>query len=402
MSDAQEIAKLVGERLADIVQEPGLSLAAGFPAAALLHAELGARDRAHAMLARAIAQEPPPGGGSLYDGLTALAFAARNTAATPADYRHLLSQLDPYVADLARVQVRHWSRQPLTVSGYDVIQGLTGLGRYLLMAAPGDLPEVLSFLVTVAGKPAEVAGHEVPGWWATGPPWIEGLNDPRYAHGHANLGLAHGIAGPLALLALAWRDGHRVPGQRQAIEGITEFLLRWRRPDAFGPRWPGTLTLDQLLGREEPPVVCNATWCYGVPGIARAIQLAGLALGRADWLRVADDAMRSLLDRPVEQLHLTAAGLCHGWAGLLQVALRIAADSADEAPSLVAALAAERTVAHFDPALPYGFRYPMSATEPPADGAGLLDGAGGTALALYAYARGGVPASRWDAALLIS
>ncbi|PZG19222.1 lanthionine synthetase C family protein [Nonomuraea aridisoli] len=423
---AADIAGLLAGRLADpdaiehlfeqsVLMEagrPGLSLSVGFPAAALFHAELAAtrpaaRRTAHAMLARAISQEPPSGGGALYDGLTALAFAARNTAATADDYRFLLSQLDPYVADLAHLRVERWSQRgpaTLTMSSYDVIQGLTGLGRYLLMAAPGGdaLREVLSFLVSITDEPAEAAGHEVPGWWVTGPPWILAQHDPRYAHGHANLGLAHGISGPLALLAIAWREGQRVPGQRQAIDSITDFLLRWRRPDEFGPRWPGVLTLDQLLGREEPGVVCNATWCYGVPGIARAIQLAGLALDRADWLRVADEAMRSLVDRPVDQLYLTAAGLCHGWAGLLQIALRIAADSTDEAASLVAGLAAERTIEHFDPALPYGFRYPISADEPPTDGAGLLDGAGGTALALHAYARGSAPASQWDAALLIS
>ncbi|MET8864824.1 lanthionine synthetase C family protein [Nonomuraea sp. NPDC004580] len=421
---AADITTLLAGRLADVdaverlaersvrreTGRSGLSLSTGLPAAALLHAELAAtrpegRRTAHALLARAIAQEPPSDGGALYDGLPALAFAARATAATPDDYRLLLAQLDPYVADLALLRVERLTRRApatLTMAGYDVIQGLTGLGRYLLMADPGGiaLREVLSFLVSLTDEPAEVAGHEVPGWWVTGPPWFQARHDPRYAHGHANLGLAHGIAGPLALLAIAWREGRRVPGQRRAITAITDVLLRWRRPDG----WPGTLTLGQWLGHDEPPVVCNATWCYGVPGIARAIQLAGLALGRTDWSRVADDAMRSLIERPAGRLHLAGAGLCHGWAGLLHIARRIAADGAggaDEAAHLVAGLAARHTIGHFDPALPFGFRYPIAADEPPADGAGLLDGSGGTALALHAYAIGGTPTSRWDAALLI-
>ncbi|MGW1807070.1 lanthionine synthetase LanC family protein [Streptomyces sp. NPDC002078] len=58
---------------------------------------------------------------------------------------------------------------------------------------------------------------------------------PRWPGGHGNFGLAHGIAGPLALLAMALRHGHAVPGQTQAIIRICDWLDRWRTAPARAP-----------------------------------------------------------------------------------------------------------------------------------------------------------------------
>ncbi|MFF4642871.1 hypothetical protein [Streptomyces sp. NPDC001389] len=52
----------------------------------------------------------------------------------------------------------------------------------------------------------------LPGWWCA--------HDPHRFYtpgGHGNFGMAHGIAGPLALLAQAPKRGVAVDGQREAI-----------------------------------------------------------------------------------------------------------------------------------------------------------------------------------------
>ncbi|WP_243740721.1 hypothetical protein [Streptomyces sp. 8K308] len=53
----------------------------------------------------------------------------------------------------------------------------------------------------------------------------------------------------LALLALAWRAGVAVPGQREAIEDLVALLTEWAVKDGegHGVRWPGYLTLDSWL-----------------------------------------------------------------------------------------------------------------------------------------------------------
>ncbi|MFB9691034.1 lanthionine synthetase C family protein [Amycolatopsis plumensis] len=393
-----------------------LSLAMGYPGVVLLFAELGRTDKAHRetahrLLAEAATKPHPATGGSLYIGLPALAFAARTAVMRPGEYRSLLEPLDRYIMDLAEQRTRVWRERlddPAHVAGsmglYDVISGMSGLGRYLLLKANEDdrvLRDVLGYLVAMTGN-GEVAGHSVPRWWAAGGPRLDIPPGPEYRHGHANVGVAHGIAGPLALLALAWRSGVRVPGQREAMERAVAWLLHWRCPDGAGVCWPDTITLEQHLGGERPTPACVPTWCYGIPGIARAIQLAGLALQRRDWRAAALGAMHSLLDRPAAEWEPASPSLCHGSAGVLQIALRMSADSdGDSTAADIAELAAGRTVELFDPDLNLGFRYRIPPPRRYLEGPGMLDGAAGTALALHGYATGRVADSDWDAALLI-
>lgn len=414
---AAEVVAMIAERMADqdavgaaIARDPrtnrDASLANGFPSVALLFAELGRseprwRRTAHTMLARVVAGQPEDGDVSLHSGLASLAFAARANAVDDGDYGSLLGRLDSHLSEAARAlagapDVHTWR--------HDVITGLTGLGRYLLMspATPDDvMREILRYLVALTGT-TEVAGVRVPGWWVIATPWRDMPEQVTrtYEDGHGNFGIAHGIPGPLALLALAWQAGLVVPGQREAMERIVEWLLTWCSSDDHGIRWPTTVTLDQHRGRTAVQASSVASWCYGLPGIARAIQLAGTALDRPDWNQVADRTMVSLLRRPEGQLHLRSAALCHGWAGLLQVATRIAADSPDGAASQVAELAAERTLDLFDPSAAFGYRFPTSGSSQ--EGPGLLEGGAGVALALHGYATGRPPLTHWDAALLIA
>lgn len=128
------------------------------------------------------------------------------------------------------------------------------------------------------------------------PPGTPYANDE--GTGHANLGLAHGIPGPLALSAVAWREGVRVPGQAETIEAIARFLVTWSEVDAYGRYWPASLNRGQYRRRPARLPRTRAAWCYGTPGVARALQLAGCALDRTDWTDLARDAARDLFRLP--------------------------------------------------------------------------------------------------------
>ncbi|MFD0890694.1 lanthionine synthetase LanC family protein, partial [Streptosporangium algeriense] len=214
---AGEIAAIVAERLTDPGRvrraiddgasiTPGgpedreyqdLSLTMGYPGVVLLFAELGRgeaahRETAHRLLTEAVTRPHPPTGGSLYIGLPALAFATRTAMTRPDEYRSLIEPLDHYVTDLAEQRTRVWHARfddPKHVAGsmglYDVISGLSGLGRYLLMASGEDdrvLRDVLRYLVDLTGT-GEVAGRAVPRWWAAGGPRLDIPNDPVYRDG---------------------------------------------------------------------------------------------------------------------------------------------------------------------------------------------------------------------------
>ncbi|MFF3007954.1 lanthionine synthetase C family protein [Kitasatospora sp. NPDC057940] len=431
------------------------SLGDGYPGIALLFARLARQDRSwrpvtHAQLSSAVSRL---GGGSaadsLYQGAPALAFAVRTAVAGPGDYAGLLAALDRRVAErvhalltLERARLATGERGP-AMAAYDVIGGLAGLGRYLLACGDGQRPllvAVLEYLVELS-RPLRIGGRTVPGWCVPGPP-SPGA-DARFPDGHLNLGLAHGVPGPLALLALARREGVVVPGMAEAAHRMAQWLLAHRRHDdegADGPDWPASLTPghEHRPGGDRPGGVdaprARAAWCYGTPGVARSLQLAGQAFDEPDWEAAAVRALHAVLDRPRERRGLHDAMLCHGTAGLLQVTARVARDSGDA--RLLARLGplAEEVIAHYEPEAAFAFPCPpppgavtpgplppgavTPGPLPPGaatpggerptwarDRAGFLEGAAGVALALVDHLAGGAEeagALPWDAALLLA
>jgi len=380
---------------------------------ALLYAELGHHQRefrpvAHRYLALAGRSLPAATRHGLFAGAPALAFAAVCAMHRDGEYAKLLGDLDASVhravrghldAERARLRsgavARHYLR-------YDVVSGLAGLGRYLLRRCPASaeseslLREILAYFGELV-RPVEQGGRALPGWWSQ----ERTPYDNDDGTGHANLGLAHGIPGPLALLASSWRAGVRTSGQSETVEAIAAFLTEWSDADEYGPYWPSSLNLRQYQRRSGPLPRARAAWCYGAPGVSRALQLAGLALGRTDWTELARAAARAVFRRPEPDLGLRDSCLCHGCAGLLHLTGRLAADDPHCGLGAETGRLALRTAAAFDPELPFGYRQFSNAQGAFHDDPGFLTGSAGVALALHAYRNGPRPASGWDSALLL-
>ncbi|WP_346766359.1 lanthionine synthetase LanC family protein [Streptomyces sp. CB01881] len=219
---------------------------------------------------------------------------------------------------------------------------------------------------------------------------------PGFSHGHANNGLAHGIAGPLALLALALRRGVEVEGQHAAIRTVLAWLERWRDRHV----WPYWITSAHLTGPDRRPLAPQRpSWCYGTAGVARAQQLAALALGDPRLRHQAESALATALLDPLALAATTDVSACHGYAGLAHIAHRAAANASPcNAARLRAATALLLDTTHPPGTDPDEQARRLLASAGPA----FLDGAAGTALALLSPASGTTPATRWDACLLTS
>ena len=298
---------------------PVQALAAGALGPALLHIERGDTDLAQRVIAEATADGVSVGANaSLFHGAPALEFVLG--AAKCMDAK-LQAAVDAVVS---RRLVAAYDRQAVgrrpTLGEFDLVGGLTGLGVVLLSRGRPTslLDEVLTYLVGLA-TPACLDGTTLPGWWTDTGPSGEALDG-----GHSNHGMAHGIAGPLALLATAMRQGVEVGGQAEAIQTLTEWLER------FGSAY--WIIRDQLVGHELLPAgTSRPSWCYGAAGIARALQLAAIALGDRGRRQQAEHLAHAALSAPSVSRTIVDASLCHGWAGLLQVTKAVAEDSAEPA-----------------------------------------------------------------------
>jgi hypothetical protein len=406
-----DVADMVAERLAspEAVRRRAprrgwwpQSLAHGAAGIALLHIERARAGRspwqpAHDWLTCAASNGVTAGQDShLHYGVPALAFALH---AAGNRYARTLEVLDQQIVrqtlrrlKAARARLDQHELPPL--AEFDAIRGLTGVGAYLLRRESHAelVRDVLGYLVRLT-EPVVDAGETLPGWWAYSGP--SGRPSNEFPGGHANNGMAHGITGPLALMSLAMRDGIVVDGQVEAIARICAWLDRWRQDGDLGPWWPYWVTRSQLRG--GAPVAdgpSRPSWCYGTAGVARAQQLAAMAIGDPARQQMAENALAGAIADPRLHAMTTDLSLCHGYAGLALITMRCATDAVtcgldDLLPRLIAAI------------VPDG----APVADSPTNGLltsdfGLLEGAAGVALALYAL-HDGPPTSGWDSCLLI-
>ncbi|MFD9925724.1 lanthionine synthetase LanC family protein [[Kitasatospora] papulosa] len=251
---------------------------------------------------------------SLFHGAPALEFVLARANGAGDDVRAAVDRVVD--ARLATAHRRQAAGALPHLAEWDLIRGLTGLAALLLSRKPPAhrLPDVLACLVALA-DPARSDGRTLPGWWST-----EGPDGKEMAGGHGNNGMAHGIAGPLSVLSLALREGVSVPGQEEAVGTFATWL------DRHGTHYWSTAA--HLEAAQAPaPEPARQSWCYGQPGIARAQQLAALALGEPARRRAAEDTVAAILTDPLRLARITDSTLCHGWAGLLTLTRAVAADS---------------------------------------------------------------------------
>jgi hypothetical protein len=379
----------------------GQSLSKGAAGVAVLHgarayAGVGGWKRVQRWLAGATREDLSAGpGAGLWHGAPAVAFAV-NTAAPPGQYLRARNQLDTAVTTLMRRRLdaataRMAAAERPSLGEFDLVRGLTGLGAYLLRRDPHShlVRQVLTYLVQLTEPvPADDdAGTAVPGWWISDVP--PGRPVDVFRGGHADLGMAHGITGPLALLALAMRSGITVQGQAAAIDRICRWLEAWCHAGPAGPWWPKRVTLAELrAGRSSRSGPARPSWCYGTPGIARALQLAGCATGDRTRQLHAEDALAGCLSDPGQLAQFTDLALCHGWAGLIATTWYAAADALSPQvgmglPRLLDTLL-DLVAAGDSPSL-----------ELP----GLIEGSAGIALTLHTMATG--TSGGWETSLLI-
>ncbi|MFI0219706.1 lanthionine synthetase LanC family protein [Streptomyces lydicus] len=372
------------------------TLCYGLAGTALLHACLAEAEphftraaAAHWEAAARVLGNAPPDGIHTGPGTLAASLIIGTGYLPPQDtHRALLPRATTWLSArataLARHHYRRAARQQATPWAiYDAIKGVAGIGRVLLAAhhrghgneaAPG-LHAALDALTHMILTPIGTR----PGWWIPATLHPPTVRVP--ATGAATTGLAHGIAGPLSLLATSHRDGHSVPEQAEAIHTAANWLLAWQTPERT---WRPHISGKALDNNEKPRSTRDAgrttAWCYGTPGIATTLANAGHALGHAALKRTAISSMDALTSQLPEDWDTEGTALCHGTAGVLQSARRLSCHT-------LVACAAHTILNRASLSRPNGF----------------LTGRAGTALALADL--GGLlpqPEDAWDCLILLS
>ena len=322
---------------------------------------------------------------SLYAGFTGIAWAVELVD------RLLGTEGGDRTGDIDEALMRLLERYPEDAP-YDLIHGLTGLGVYALARWPR--PSAAQCLLGVVKQLARRARQDRDGvYWWTSPSW-RGPQWERYQRDGVDLGVAHGIAGVIPLLARVHRLGLAQQTVRPLLNGAVGWLLAHMIDTASGPTVPASVA-DGV-----DPGPARSAWCYGDPGVATALLLAARDVGEPAWTAAATGLAVRAAARPPEQTGVVDAGLCHGSAGLAHLFNRMYQMTAEAALADAARFWVERTLDLCATAAPGRDETLTGAARPAWNGPGLLEGAAGVALALEAASTRMEPV--WDQMLLVS
>lgn len=313
---------------------------------------------------------------------------------------HLLGRNDtPATADpnteFDEFLCNYVSRTPWN-GDYDLISGLVGVGIYALERLPR--PMAVTCLEQVVTRLAELAEHNAQGIaWFTPPYLLPPWQRELCPNGYYNFGLAHGIPGVVALLGHAYAAGVAANQAQVLLEGAVPWLLAQTITEN------GDVGFASWQAPEYTPRLARLAWCYGDPGVAAALLVAGRSLRRPAWEEAALTIARRAAQRPTERAGVVDAGLCHGAAGLGHLFNRIHQATGDPVVGDAAHAWLKAALDLRQPGQGVAGYLAWSPGEekisPWAAESGLLTGAAGVALALLAAATPVEPA--WDRMLLI-
>jgi hypothetical protein len=329
---------------------------------------------------------------SLWGGFTGVAWTAELVDGL----------LDPDAADrneaVDEALRRLLSRADLGAAPYDLVVGLTGLGVYALQRHPR--PSATECLRLAVERLHERAQQDETGlyWWTPPADILDEEARGQYPSGRTDLGVAHGVAGAIALLGGVCGAGVGQATARPLLQGAVRWLLAHSLPTDAGPTFP----LWVAPGSQPSPA--RSAWCYGDPGIAAALLMAARGMGDAGWEQAAVALACRAAERPPAETGVVDASFCHGSAGLAHIYNRMYQVTGEPKLGRAAVYWLERTLDFYRLARRSGESWVEGSRDParrePWTGIDVVDGAAGVALVLLAATTSVEPT--WDRMFLVS
>ncbi len=351
---------------------------------------------------------------ALFGGVAEICFALQQASGEEETrYQKMRSTLNQYLFAhinkeyFAPLQKNLQLGQASHLALYDLIQGLVGIGIYCLnnlsLAPFSDITqEIIKYLIQLT-QPLEVENRKVPGWYQPVYYLHEGFQK-QFPQCNFNLGLAHGMPGILAFLAKALLKGIEVESQKATLEKLVIWLQERRKEYKDSFFWNKCTSFEEEIAPikvKQNTFSSRDAWCYGTPGVARSLFIAGKALKNEKLKHYALESFCSIFRRSRQEWNLPGPTFCHGISGLSMMTYQMAKDS--QSPFLIEKVDTLKNdlLQYYQAEYPFGFKnYEPCQMGGYAklDQVSLLEGSAGILLTLLSLEH---PTSEWYAPLLI-
>lgn len=347
---------------------------------------------------------------SLYNGLAGILVGVRALSRNGTRYANMLNTLislyEEMLIETVEFLKKRWRSEDVQMSEYDTISGLTGIGRVVLMFPERQkMKEIwgeIECLFHLFCGEKDFNGSSIPRWHIAASNQFHEHERLNYPNGNFNMGISHGIAGPLSLMSISVLQGLGSDRLLQDIYKLSEWLSSWIIHNQMGTFWPSRVSYEELQRGElnlENRGFRRDSWCYGVPGIARALWLAGSAVNNKEWSELALSAFLGIENRLSTLGGLTSAPVCHGVAGLIQSVQRMYSETGDKRLESMRDRLIRSILDMYEPEALFGY-YDINEKFEKVNDPGFLNGNAGIALVLASLISDENP--KWDSVLVIS
>lgn len=212
------------------------------------------------------------------------------------------------------------------VLDYDLVSGITGIGKYLLFDYREneylDLIRIIGEYIIFLTEDKPYKNIKVPRWCISNFNQLRNIDRVRFPKGSIDLGMAHGIIAPLLLLVEMKNRGIQINNLSKAIQKIIKIYDNLKRKKQNGIySWNSQLGIDFFNNEFLPRDIRGnrQSWCYGDINISYSLLKIGIELGDKS---IAEKHLNNIIEiskLDIDEYKLFSPIVCHGYAGLFKI-----------------------------------------------------------------------------------
>lgn len=261
---------------------------------------------------------------SMFTGIAGVGLAAAAISDNFTNYTQLLGTINESITYYLPHLMSEMAKMSggMYASAYDVIAGITGIMNYLDLFKRDNLcydvlQQGLDVLIYLSQQ-ERLCETDLMKYYISSENQFSSIESSLYPEGCINLGLAHGIAGPLILLSKCKINGICGQDQDEAIKRIVQVYRTYYLEEKGRIVWKGQVEPNEIRNKcaNRENFFHRDAWCYGNPGISYALACAAVALEDTELKNFAIE----ILKKTTQDIQgIFSPTFCHGYAGIYQI-----------------------------------------------------------------------------------
>lgn len=220
------------------------------------------------------------------------------------------------------------------ISDYDMLYGVSGVLYHLLdnylLEKDATILELMRYLVKLSSD-KNYKGYKLLYYHIERDQQYLRTEKEEQPDGHLNLGLAHGILGPLIALAKAKMLHYEVEGLDNAIHKLLEIYRKFEKEENGVLKYPMQLVIHNGYCPEKSRYSIHSGWCYGNAGTVRGLMKVAFYLGEEQEYQYYKQALLKIIDQDLDDYELQVPFLCHGYASVVEIQISAYKETGDVA-----------------------------------------------------------------------